>query len=134
MTLPPTAPATTPHAAANQTLGGAAPTQQQAAIPQGHTYGQLNRNARVVLRLTQATRILVQGADGTVYINRALNAGDTYKVPDLVGLTLTTTDAGAVEVDLDGVAMGTAGRNGQIGETVSLDPQSIADRYNGHPG
>jgi cytoskeleton protein RodZ len=126
--------ATSPQAAANQALGGVSSTQQQAAIPLGHSYGQLNRSARVVLRLTQPTRILVQGADGTVYINRALNAGDTYKVPDLVGLTLTTTDAGAVEVDLDGVAMGTAGRKGQIGETVSLDPQSIADRYNGHPG
>ena len=129
-----TAPAAGPQAPANPALGGVSPAQQQAAIPPGHTYGLSNRNARVVLRLTQATRILVQGADGTVYINRALNAGDTYKVPDLVGLTLTTTDAGAVEVDLDGVAMGSAGGKGQIGETVSLDPQSIADRYNGHPG
>jgi cytoskeleton protein RodZ len=51
-------------------------------------------------------------------------------VPDMVGLSLTTADAGAVEIDLDGVAMGTAGRAGQIGESVSLDPQAIADRYN----
>jgi cytoskeleton protein RodZ len=127
------APRTAPASSSNQALTGASPAQQQAAISQGHVYGQVNRDARVVLRLKQATRILVQGADGTVFINRALNAGDSYMVPDLVGLTLTTADAGAVEVDLDGVAMGTAGRNGQIGETVSLDPQSIADRYSGHP-
>lgn len=76
----------------------------------------------------------MQGADGTVYINRTLNAGNSYRVPDVVGLTLTATDTGAIEVDLDGVAMGAAGRKGQIGETISLDPQSIADRYNGHPG
>lgn len=106
------------------------PLQQEAAIPPGTTYGRMNRNARVVLKLARATRILVQGSDGTVYINRTLNAGDSYMVPDLVGLTLTTSDAGAVEVDLDGAAMGTAGRNGQIGESVSLDPQAIADRYN----
>ncbi len=97
-------------------------------------YGQLNKSARVVLRMKQPTSVLVQGADGTTYINRTLNAGDTYMVPDMVGLTLTTANAGAVEIDLDGVAMGAAGKNGQIGETLSLDPQSIADRYNGRQG
>ena len=105
---------------------------QQTAIPEGKVYGQQNHNARVVLRLKAPTRILVQGADGTTYINRTLNVGDSYMVPDLVGLSLTTADAGAVEFDLDGVAMGVAGRKGQIGESLSLDPQSIADRYSGH--
>jgi cytoskeleton protein RodZ len=108
--------------------------QQQAAIQPGKVYGQLNKNARVVLRMKQPASVLVQGADGTTYINRTLNAGDTYLVPDMVGLTLTTANAGAVEIDLDGVAMGAAGKNGQIGETLSLDPQSIADRYNGRQG
>jgi cytoskeleton protein RodZ len=123
--------------APDQTAAPAAtvlPPQQQAAIPQGRVYGQLNRNARVVIRLKEPTRILVQDANGTTYINRALNAGDSYMVPDRVGVTLTAADAGAVELDLDGVAMGMAGRKGQIGETLSLDPQAIADRYNGHPG
>jgi cytoskeleton protein RodZ len=139
-TAPKQTATTTPNASNTPTNGqttapAATPVpQQEAAIPQGHVYGQLNRNARVVLRLKEPTRILVQGADGTTYINRTLNAGDTYMVPDQVGLTLTTADAGAVEVDLDGVAMGAAGHKGQIGETLSLDPQSIADRYNGHPG
>ena len=32
-----------------------------------------------------ATRILVQGPDGIVYINRTLNPGDTYQVPNTVG-------------------------------------------------
>ena len=119
---------------ANGTQTPATTTQQQAAIPPGKVYGQLNKNARVVLRMKQPTSVLVQGADGTTFINRTLNAGDTYMVPDMVGLTLTTANAGAVEIDLDGVAMGAAGRNGQIGETLSLDPQSIADRYNGRQG
>lgn len=117
-----------------QTPATAPPAQQEAAIPQGKVYGQQNHNARVVLRLTQTTRILVQGSDGATYINRTLNAGDSYMVPDLVGVTLTTADAGAIQVELDGAIMGTAGKKGQIGESVSLDPQAIADRYNGHPG
>ena len=73
----------------------------------------------------------MQGGDGKVFINRALNAGDSYMVPDQVGLTLTTGNGGAVELDLDGTSMGTAGKTGQVGDNVSLDPQAIADRYNG---
>lgn len=133
---PPPAPlATAPDAAAPATTDGAqapaaVPPQQEAAIAPGKVYGTLNRNARVVLRMKQTTRVLVQGADGTAYINRTLNAGDSYMVPDMVGLTLTAANAGAVEVDLDGAPMGAAGRDGQIAETVSLDPQAIADRSN----
>ena len=72
----------------------------------------------------QTTRVLVQDPNGTVYLNRTLNAGDSYMVPNVTGLTLSTADAGAVEIDLDGVAMGNAGRSGQIGESLSLDPAS----------
>ncbi len=129
-----TNPAVTPPVDGTQTPATGAVPQQQAAIPPGKVYGQLNKNARVVLRMKQTTRVLIQGADGTTYINRTLNAGDSYLVPDMVGLTLTTSNAGAVEIDLDGVAMGAAGHNGDFGETLSLDPQSIADRYNGRQG
>lgn len=111
----------------------ASTAQQEAALPQGRVYGLAHRDARVVLRMKQTTRVLVQGANGATYINRTLNAGDSYMVPNHVGLTLTAADAGAVEIDLDGVTMGSAGGKGQIGETLSLDPQAIADRYNGHP-
>jgi cytoskeleton protein RodZ len=104
---------------------------QEVPLPPGRVYGQANRNARVVLRVKQPTRLLVQGPDGKAFISRTLNPGDSYMVPDQVGLTLTTADGGAIEVDLDGVSMGTAGRKGQIAETLSLDPQAISDRYNG---
>ncbi len=128
-TIPPPATASAPSADTSP-----APAQQEAAVPQGKVYGQQNRSARVVLRMKDTTSVLVQGADGTTYINRTLNAGDSFMVPDIVGLSLTTADAGAVEIDLDGVAMGIAGRKGQIGETISLNPQAVADRFNGHPG
>ncbi|MBL6853935.1 MAG: DUF4115 domain-containing protein [Alphaproteobacteria bacterium] len=100
-------------------------------LPPGQVYGKQNANARVILRVHQSTRIMVQGQDGMVYINRQLNPGDTYQVPNLVGLTLTTANANAVEIDLDGSSMGYAGK--EAGETVgvSLDPQQIADRQRG---
>ncbi|HEY2883609.1 MAG TPA: RodZ domain-containing protein [Rhizomicrobium sp.] len=112
--------------------GSATPTQAvpaaEAPLPAGTAYGEQNVNARVVLRVHQATRILVQGAGNIVYVNRALNPGDTFRVPNKVGVTLTTTNAGAVEVELDGQSMGYAGKGAQLAEALSLDPQSIVDR------
>src|SRR5262249_39112592 len=102
-----------------------------APLPKGQVYGNLNTNARVVLRVHQATRILVQGADGKVYINKTLQPGDTYQVPNAVGLTLTTTNANVVEIDLDGAAMGFAGKQPGMAEAISLDPQAIVDRSGG---
>jgi len=99
-------------------------------IPQGQTYGEQNRNSRVVLHVRQTTRILVQGPDRTVYINRTLKPGDSYRVPNFVGVTLTTSNAGAVQLELDGQAMGLVGKSDQTTEALSLDPQAISDRYN----
>ncbi len=92
-------------------------------------YGKSNNNPRVVLKARNDTHITVRGANGTVYINRNLKTGDTYQLPNAVGLTLSTTNAGAVEMDLDGQAIGVAGGVQQSAENVSLDPQAIVDRF-----
>lgn len=129
----PSAVAAAPPAAIDAQQPASSPTPApatEAPLPAGTTYGQQNANARVVLRAHQTTRILVQGEGGIVYINRALNPGDTFRVPNRTGVTLTTTNAGAVEVELDGQSMGYAGKGAQLAEALSLDPQSIVDRSN----
>jgi cytoskeleton protein RodZ len=106
-----------------------------AAPPPGQVYGAQNRNARVVLHARAVTHVVVEGPGGRVYINRVLHPGDAYRVPDLVGLSLTTPDGGAVSVELDGQDMGVAGHTGQITEALPLDPQAIVDRtHAGNPG
>jgi len=109
---------------------------EEAPLPQGQVYGANNAGARVVLRVHQVTRVLVEGPlpERKVYINRTLQPGDTYQVPNVVGLTLTTTSAKAVELDLDGQSMGYAGKDMNMVEALSLDPQSIVDRSNGGSG
>ncbi|HEX3675447.1 MAG TPA: RodZ domain-containing protein [Rhizomicrobium sp.] len=121
-----TAPAATPAAAPPQTLAA-----EIAALPAGEAYGTLNHDARVVLHVRQTTRILVEGNDGTVYINRVLHPGDSYHVPDRVGITLTTPNGGAVALELDGQLMGVAGKTSQMTEGLSLDPQAVVDRSSG---
>jgi len=112
--------------------GENAPTEEeQAALPPGRIYGKANENARVELRVYQPTRILVQGPDKAVYINRTLKPGDSYRAPNMVGLTLTTPDGGAIEIILDGASMGFAGKRGVTAEGLSLDPQSIVDHHGG---
>ena len=115
----------------------AVPTAQPTAQPapeNGHVYGEQNRNPRVILRARGDTRIVVRGPGGMIYINHLLKSGDVYQLPNIVGLTLTTTNAGAVEIDLDGLSMGVAGHDLQTMGDLSLDPQAIEDRLNGHSG
>lgn len=146
-TPPPAAGPTTPaQAARGQTATpapapAAPPAQTATAAPTpatpaettapegGRTYGQQNLSPRVVLRARADTRLTVRGEDGTTYINRDLRAGDVYQVPNTPGLTMATTNGSAVEVNLDGIALGRAGPEQVLGR-VSLDPQSLVDRFN----
>jgi cytoskeleton protein RodZ len=101
--------------------------------PSGGTiYGEQNRNPRVVLKVKTDTRVTVRAEDGSIYLNRDLKAGDSYLVPNLPGLSLATNNAGAIEVDLDGQALGPVGQSQEILGRVSLDPQSLVDRFNAH--
>jgi cytoskeleton protein RodZ len=104
------------------------------AVPSGpgEVYGQTNTNPRVVLRVRGDTRLTVRGPDGTLYLNRDLKDGDSYQVPNIEGLSLATSDAGAVEVVLDGLDKGRVGHSQQILGHVSLDAQSLVDRFNSH--
>jgi cytoskeleton protein RodZ len=100
------------------------------AIGAGQVFGAVNRNPRVVLKARGDTRVTIKGPDGQILLNRDLKSGDSYQVPDMPGVTMATSNAGAVEVDLDGTALGRAGQAQQIVGRVSLDPQSLNDRFN----
>jgi cytoskeleton protein RodZ len=64
-----------------------------------------------------------------------LKPGDSYRVPNRVGLTLTTPDGGAIALELDGQTLGRAGQPAQLTDALALDPQSLVDRFNRHsPG
>jgi cytoskeleton protein RodZ len=130
------APGTAPSPQAGlATAPGTAPAQTPstpaAPPPQGQAYGLQNSDARVVLRVTAPTKIVVVGPDGKPFINRVLQPGDSYNVPNRPGFTLMTTNGGAVGLELDGQAMGTAGSANQVVEKMSLDPQAVFDKFNG---
>ncbi|HET7084410.1 MAG TPA: RodZ domain-containing protein [Rhizomicrobium sp.] len=107
-----------------------APATTAAAPGAAQVFGAANKDSRVVLRIRSDVTVTVKGPGGQLLLNRDLKAGDIYQVPNLPGLTMATSDAGAIEVDLDGMAMGRAGQSQQVLGRVSLDPQSLADRFN----
>lgn len=100
----------------------------QALLPPGRRYGVQNRNSRVTLRVHRPTHVAVQGTRNRVFIDRALFPGDTYRVPNMVGLRFSAQDAGAVEVILDGSSVGFAGDDGVRARGLSLNPQNVIDR------
>jgi cytoskeleton protein RodZ len=127
--------------AGNQASATAAPSPQvpsaatqTAALPQGQIFGDQSHQPRVILRARATIRVLVQGPDGSVFLDRVLRPGDSYYVPNRVGMTLTTQNSGAIDVELDGQPMGAAGPLNRISEALSLDPQAIVDRSNGGGG
>jgi cytoskeleton protein RodZ len=116
-------------AAAAATPSTTAP-QTVETLPKGEVFGLQNTNPRVVLLAHRATLVNVVGPDGTVYINRVLEPGDSYRVPNVPGLKLKVAEGDAVELLLDGAASGYASTGTGAVEGVSLDPQAVADLKN----
>ena len=92
---------------------------------EGHVYGALNKS-RITLRAHKPTRVTVLGPDSRLYLDRLLQPGDSYLVPDATGLTLSASDGGAVEMIVDGSSVGYAGGEGSASAALSLNPQDLA--------
>jgi cytoskeleton protein RodZ len=124
----PTEIAVTPPAPPPVVVPTEPPQRVQAQLPQGKRFGLRNRASRITLRVHRPTHVAVQGARNRTFIDRPLAPGDTYRVPNMVGLRLTAPDAGAVELILDGVSLGFVGKDGATARGLSLNPQNIVDR------
>lgn len=113
------------------------PNASQAAVPPREapqTFGAAAAGgaSRVVIRAHGPVRVTVKGPDGTTLLNRDLAAGDTYEAPDEPGVTMATSDAGALEVDVDGKNLGAVGQSQQVLGRVLLEPESLMDRFRNH--
>ncbi len=117
---PPSAPAV-PAAATAPAAAAAAP------LPDGRVYGAENRS-RITLRAHKPTRVTVLGPNNRLYLDRQFQPGDSYLVPDSLGLTVSSSDGGALEMILDGSSVGYAGNDGTASNGLSLDPQALTEK------
>ncbi len=131
--VPSTAPDVSPAPVAVATAGAipAAPAPD-ALLPdddsrQPRVYGVENETARIVLRARLDSWVQVYNADESLLLTRVLQPGDSYRVPDLAGLTLVTGNAGGLEIEVDGAAVPPLGPVGAIRRGIALDAERLLE-------
>ena len=82
-------------------------------------------NTRVVLHAKSGGWVQVRERQGQVLLNRVLRAGETWPVPMKPQLLLTTSNAGAMELLVDGVAAPALGPVGAMRRDVPLDADKV---------
>jgi cytoskeleton protein RodZ len=129
------APSTTPEAStvpfvAAATSGIPAAPAPDTLLPdddsrQPRVYGVENETARIVLRARLDAWVQVFAADESLILTRVLQPGDSYRVPDLAGLTLVTGNAGGLEIEVDGATVPPLGPVGAIRRGIALDAERL---------
>ena len=111
---------------------GAIPAAPDALLPgddsrQPRIYGMENETARIVLRARLDSWVQVFAADESLILTRVLQPGDSYRVPNLAGLTLVTGNAGGLEIEVDGATVPPLGPVGAIRRGIALDAERLLE-------
>lgn len=101
--------------ASRETIWGDLPGERNAA-----------ETGAIVLQANAATWLEVRDASGRILFSRDLQPGDTYRAIDEPGLTVSTSNAGAVDLHLDGTLQGTLGDSGAALDGIALDTRRVA--------
>jgi cytoskeletal protein RodZ len=128
---PPAAPSANPltQGVGEGRSGGASQaTAREGLRYRPQAYGVSNRDARVVLRARAESWVQVQGANNELLLTRMLRAGDSYHAPNRDDLVLMTGNAGAIEIIVDGEALGALGTVGQVRRDIRLNADLLREQ------
>lgn len=93
--------------------------------PAGRVFGD-DEDVRIVVRARIDSWIQVRDDRANrMLVTRLLRAGDVYRVPDRPGLQLSTGDAGALEILVDGERVPPIGGKGKVRRSVALDADRL---------
>lgn len=120
--VPPAAAPVAPAPAPVAPVTGSAPVSEPGSP---RVFGEASEG-RIVIRATGDSWTQVRDANGNVVFSRILRAGETYNVPNRPGLTMSTGNAGALDVRVDGAAAPALGRPGMVERGIALDPEKLA--------
>ncbi|HKP25627.1 MAG TPA: RodZ domain-containing protein [Dongiaceae bacterium] len=95
------------------------PPQQEAAA-QGEA-------GKIVVRARLESWIQISNEKKEVVFSRVLRSGETYTVPEDKGLTLTTGNAGGIEILVNGKKLKSLGTVGLVKRDIPLDPKKLQD-------
>lgn len=108
---------------ANKQATSASPTAASQNTPATTT-----PTARIILRATQPSWILVSDNQGRTLVDRVLKTGETYAVPDQKGLRLTTGNGSGLALILDGKEVPRLStEQSKIQRDILLDVESLRD-------
>lgn len=82
-------------------------------------------DTRLVLRVKSDSWINVRERQGPVLLNRVLRTGESWPVPQRAQLLLTTGNAGATELMVDGRLTPPLGNMGVVRRDIPLDPDLV---------
>ncbi len=80
---------------------------------------------RVVLKATQSSWVQVTDGNRNIVYKKVLRPGETFSVPDGSSYSLITSNAGGVDVYVDGARIKTLGGQGDIVRGVKLQPELL---------
>lgn len=122
----PPAPPPPPPAPPPRPGGIVAPGPGETAQPiTGREMGKSNSTSRITYIARREAMLTVTGPRSRQpYINRTLTAGDAYRLPNLPDLKVDISDAGAMDVVLDGAYIGRAGADGTVVTDFAVSPEA----------
>ncbi len=85
----------------------------------------IRKTGRVVFKAKQTSWIQVSDANERVVFKKLLRAGEQYTVPEGKGYTLITTNAGGLDVIVDGKQAPSLGKSGEILRGLPLEPAEL---------
>lgn len=97
------------------------PVEAAPVIPVGPEIAASGSEPRVLLRAKRDAWVRIDGAGDATILNGVMHAGDHVAAPDHGEIKITTANAGAFELVVDGESVGRMGEEGQIHQNVSVD-------------
>lgn len=95
------------------------------APPEAETINIKKPGGRVVFRARNPSWVQISDANERVVYKRLMRPGEQYTVPEGRGYTLITTNAGGVEVLVDGKRAPSLGKSGEILRGLPLEPAEL---------
>ncbi len=84
--------------------------------------------SRILVKAKTASWIQVRDdEENKMLLTRLLRPGDSYRVPNKEGLVLLTSNAGALDIFVDGKPVPSIGDFGAVRRSVVLDPKKLLD-------
>lgn len=80
---------------------------------------------RVVILVEDNSWVEIRDTAGRILISQVLKPGDQFLVPNELGMTMSTGNAGGITIELDGKSLPKIGEDAQVKRNVSLNPSDL---------